>query len=1131
MNIFFGIFLGLLRIGDTIGQVHNRCTVAPYLMKNLKICFFVFLFFSSLFLYKNVFAETDINLGSGDIISTDTIWTKDAGPYVIYESPTIESGATLTIEPGTIIKFDFLEGINVSGKLIANGSDGEKIYFTSLYDDSIGGDTDLDDGLITPNYGDWEGITALDGGSIEIKNAEIYYSWTAVSLNSGIGIFDFLNVTNSFLGIDSDNGSSSIDHSTFDGIFGGAIEGFNGSTLKISNSDIKNADGGIDIGDNSSLIFENSKIENISGGYDPALIVFSSSSIIMKNSIIDNVYGGYYALEAFLGGNISIYNSTISNSHVGEGIFMYTRFDQTVPSVLNISSSTISDSNGNYSDGIFIDGNVDANLDNVDISGFQEAGMLIDRHDNIQIKNSNIYNNPDGILFYDYWGLSDYKINFNIDESSIYGNGLSGISNLTNSLTKADAINNWWGDASGPFNNEQNASGTANQVSDNIDFIPWLSAEPDFSPATTTSTSTATTTDATSTPPIATSTAKTPVIIIPGIMGSYLNRDYGDKSEIWPSISNLLLSITDHFLDDLALNFDGSENIEYPMKSGDIIRKTTVGILGLNYTSDTFDGLIQELTTNGYEEDKDLFVFPYDWRKDNAENAGLLKNKIDEILATTSATKVDIVAHSMGGLLAKSYIAQNGTSTIDKIIFIGTPHLGAPKAYKALMYGDDMGIRFGFSILYPAEVKYISQNMPGVFELLPSKKYIDTNSNAYIYDGINKKDWLSFDETENFMMSSGRNSLIFPISDNLHDSIDNLDLENLNSFNFSGCGMTKTIGQIITTEKSNGSEEHKILYSNGDETVPLISSDVRAKSNYYVTGYSHSALPSASGIKQDILSILQNSSTAENFANVSTSSDVCLISGRAISVHSPVSLDIYDANNNHTGISSDGNIEYGVNGVSFDEINGEKFAFLPSGIDYKIILNGEGSGTFDFYIEDVSGNDKVSNEKSWLSVPIESTSSKFQIIISSSSSQIIDVDENGDGDFENHFEAGFDGSSKTPVTITNHGHRRIISGNESATSSELIASVFTGSNISQSSNSVLYDITTKTIVVNTKISTTTISKTIKSQPIRKVIAKNNIEIKNNDLLIPNIATVYDSHAAGFLKRAWHSIINFFKKIL
>ena len=40
----------------------------------------------------------------------------------------------------------------------------------------------------------------------------------------------------------------------------------------------------------------------------------------------------------------------------------------------------------------------------------------------------------------------------------------------------ADATNNWWGDASGPYHAILNPDGSGDVVSDNVDFVPWLTA-------------------------------------------------------------------------------------------------------------------------------------------------------------------------------------------------------------------------------------------------------------------------------------------------------------------------------------------------------------------------------------------------------------------------------------------------------------------------------------------------------------------------------------------------------------------------------------------------------------------------------------------------------------------------------
>lgn len=53
-----------------------------------------------------------------------------------------------------------------------------------------------------------------------------------------------------------------------------------------------------------------------------------------------------------------------------------------------------------------------------------------------------------------------------------------------------------------------------------------------------------------------------------------------------------------------------------------------------------------------------------------------LKNTIDNIKLITGSNKVDIAAHSMGGLVTRRYIQKYGPDDIDNLILIGTPNNG-----------------------------------------------------------------------------------------------------------------------------------------------------------------------------------------------------------------------------------------------------------------------------------------------------------------------------------------------------------------------------------------------------------------------------------------------------------------------
>jgi len=103
-------------------------------------------------------------------ISSNTTWTSDA-VYVITSN--ISVSAILTIEPGTIIKFDEDRYMDVSGGLIAEGTEDNPIIFTSLKDDEHGGDTNQDGDLTSPSPGDWENIRVWD--SAKLEHCKFYY--------------------------------------------------------------------------------------------------------------------------------------------------------------------------------------------------------------------------------------------------------------------------------------------------------------------------------------------------------------------------------------------------------------------------------------------------------------------------------------------------------------------------------------------------------------------------------------------------------------------------------------------------------------------------------------------------------------------------------------------------------------------------------------------------------------------------------------------------------------------------------------------------------------------------------------------------------------------------------------------
>ncbi|MGB9194826.1 MAG: alpha/beta fold hydrolase, partial [Azonexus sp.] len=57
-----------------------------------------------------------------------------------------------------------------------------------------------------------------------------------------------------------------------------------------------------------------------------------------------------------------------------------------------------------------------------------------------------------------------------------------------------------------------------------------------------------------------------------------------------------------------------------------------------------------------------------------------LAQRIEEVCAATGAEQVVLVAHSMGGLVCRSYLARHGSSRVERLITIASPHSGSELA-------------------------------------------------------------------------------------------------------------------------------------------------------------------------------------------------------------------------------------------------------------------------------------------------------------------------------------------------------------------------------------------------------------------------------------------------------------------
>jgi len=115
-------------------------------------------------------------------------------PYITTHGITIASGNVLTISPGVVIKSQrYGQSWLVNGAIKAIGTKTNKIIFTSINDDSAGGDTNNNTTSTIPNNYDWYGFnftgSASDTDNI-LRNCEIRYCGGGWSIDTPVQITD-----------------------------------------------------------------------------------------------------------------------------------------------------------------------------------------------------------------------------------------------------------------------------------------------------------------------------------------------------------------------------------------------------------------------------------------------------------------------------------------------------------------------------------------------------------------------------------------------------------------------------------------------------------------------------------------------------------------------------------------------------------------------------------------------------------------------------------------------------------------------------------------------------------------------------------------------------------------------------
>jgi len=244
---------------------------------------------------------------------------------------------------------------------------------------------------------------------------------------------------------------------------------------------------------------------------------------------------------------------------------------------------------------------------------------------------------------------------------------------------------------------------------------------------------------------------RNPVILIHGFLGSKLQNARTHEA-VWGGVLN---AIRRSRADGLSLPIDSTD---LSQDRDDLVPYALVeSVAGLKFYSTLLEALRD---VGGYRQgDIDdpkpgdtLFIYNYDWRRDNVESAIGLGGAIERIKDRLHVPdlRFDVVAHSMGGLVALYYLEYGtedvigrggpyvgtwaGAPNIGQMILVGTPLLGTMSAFRIL--------NTGLSRAMSPETVF---TMPSLYQLLPCdgrSHIINPQGHSVDVDLYDADDWV-----------------------------------------------------------------------------------------------------------------------------------------------------------------------------------------------------------------------------------------------------------------------------------------------------------------------------------------------------------------------------------------------------
>jgi pimeloyl-ACP methyl ester carboxylesterase len=301
------------------------------------------------------------------------------------------------------------------------------------------------------------------------------------------------------------------------------------------------------------------------------------------------------------------------------------------------------------------------------------------------------------------------------------------------------------------------------------------------------------------------------VVLLPGFMGSVLRSIRGMTSLMW--INPLLFLKGEANL--LELNREGTRDAAPQV---DIV---PVGAEKMTYLK---IGLI-------LHRHFDLYEFPYDWRRRVEFNGDLLNTYIERWAADNPDQRFTLVGHSMGGLVARAYMARHTAEAerrVKRLIMLGTPHFGLAGAVENVIKGNSMTALAGV-LNKGNDLISVVRNLPSIFQGLPAPPEFFPSGRPYpvnwdIYDAPS---W-QLEGVRQELLDGGRQ--FYELLASVSPQVEMIEI--------AGCNLET----VVDFKRSFDSDERPIFEAtrvekgpdSGDATVPLWSAELPEARIFYV---------------------------------------------------------------------------------------------------------------------------------------------------------------------------------------------------------------------------------------------------------------------------------------------------------